>query len=238
MTESAKKSDYKSTLNLPRTSFQMKADLVNREPRFLKRWDEIDLYGKIREARKGSEGFLLHDGPPYASGDIHIGTGLNKVLKDIVVRYRNMCGCDSPYVPGWDCHGLPIEHRVMTELGDKARTMDKMEIRRRCRNYALKFVERHKKQFRALGALGEWDTPYLTLDYEYEAGVIDVFADLVGKGTRAISLFTGACSAARRSPRPNWNTPTTRARRSSSNSPWPTTFATCSPKSAMNRCRC
>ena len=182
MTESAKKSDYKSTLNLPRTSFQMKADLVNREPRFLKRWDEIDLYGKIREVRKGSEGFLLHDGPPYASGDIHIGTGLNKVLKDIVVRYRNMCGYDSPYVPGWDCHGLPIEHRVMIELGDKARTMDKMEIRRRCRNYALKFVERHKKQFRALGALGEWDTPYLTLGHEYEAGVIDVFADLVGKG--------------------------------------------------------
>jgi len=182
MTESAKKNDYKSTLNLPRTSFPMKADLVNREARFLKRWDEIDLYEKIREARKGGERFLLHDGPPYASGDIHIGTGLNKVLKDIVVRYRNMRGSDSPYIPGWDCHGLPIEHKVMTELGDMARSMDKMQIRRRCRNYALKYVERHKKQFRRLGGIGAWDTPYLTLTPEYEAGVIEVFADLVGNG--------------------------------------------------------
>jgi len=181
MAESAEK-NYKATLNLPKTSFLMKADLTRREPQFLKKWDDMDLYGQIRKARRGKPLFLLHDGPPYASGDIHIGTGLNKILKDIIVRYKNMAGCDSPYRPGWDCHGLPIEHKVMTELGDEARTMPVSEIRRRCRNYALKYVERHKKQFRRQGGLGEWDTPYLTLDPAYEAGVLDVFADLVDKG--------------------------------------------------------
>ena len=182
------KADYKQTLNLPRTSFPMKADLVNRESQFLKGWDKIDLYGKIRKLRAGSPRFLLHDGPPYASGDIHIGTGLNKILKDLVVRYKTMAGFDAPLVPGWDCHGLPIEHKVLTELGEKARTMESMEIRRRCRSYALKFVERHKKQFRQLGCLGSWDAPYLTLQPEYEAGVIDVFADLVRKGYVSKSL--------------------------------------------------
>ena len=182
MSDSTKKSDYKASLNLPQTSFSMKADLVNREPEFLKHWDKIDVYGKLRELRKGSKRFLLHDGPPYASGDIHIGTGLNKILKDLVVRYKNMSGLDAPYVPGWDCHGLPIEHKVMTELGEKAKAMDKMEIRRRCRNYALKYVERHIKQFKQLGGIGAWDAPYLTLLPQYEAGVIEVFADLVAKG--------------------------------------------------------
>jgi len=177
-----RKNDYKGTLNLPQTSFSMKADLVNREPQFLRIWDKLDVYGRLRQLRKGGERFLLHDGPPYASGDIHIGTGLNKVLKDIVVRYRSMTGRDAPYVPGWDCHGLPIEHKVMTELGEQARSMDKMEIRRRCRNYALKYVERHKQQFRRLGGIGAWDAPYLTLNPEYEAGVIDIFADLVRGG--------------------------------------------------------
>ena len=176
------KKDYKQTLNLPKTSFSMKADLVNREPEFLKVWDKIDVYGKIRQLRKGAKPFLLHDGPPYASGDIHIGTGLNKVLKDIVVRYMNMAGRDSPFVPGWDCHGLPIEHKVMTELGPQAAGMEKTEIRRRCRNYALKYVERHKKQFRQLGGCGDWENPYLTLTPQYEAGVVDVFADLVKNG--------------------------------------------------------
>jgi len=177
-----RKSDYKATLNLPQTSFSMKADLVNREPGFLKLWDSMDVYGRLRALRKGCERFLLHDGPPYASGDIHIGTGLNKVLKDVVVRYRSMTGRDAPYVPGWDCHGLPIEHKVMSELGEQARSMDKMEIRRRCRAYALKYVERHKQQFRRLGGIGAWDAPYLTLNPEYEAGVIDIFADLVRGG--------------------------------------------------------
>jgi len=181
MAQSAEK-NYKATLNLPKTSFSMKADLTRREPQFLKKWDEMDLYAKVREARSGRPVFLLHDGPPYASGDLHIGTGLNKVLKDIIVRYKSMSGWDSPFRPGWDCHGLPIEHKVMTELGDAAHTMEVSEIRRRCRNYALKFVERQKKQFRRLGCLGDWGNPYLTLDPAYEAGVLDIFADLVGKG--------------------------------------------------------
>ena len=188
MGENTKKNDYKATLNLPQTAFSMKADLVNREPGFLKSWDRIGVYERLRELRKGGPRFLLHDGPPYASGDIHIGTGLNKVLKDLIVRYKSMTGFDAPYVPGWDCHGLPIEHKVMTELGEKARTMDKMEIRRRCRTYALKYVERHKQQFRQLGGIGAWDAPYLTINPQYEAGVIEVFADLVAKGNVYKSL--------------------------------------------------
>lgn len=174
--------EYKNTLNLPSTKFPMKANLVQKEPECLKKWDKADLYNQIREARSGAEKKILHDGPPYPTGDLHIGTGLNKILKDIIVRFYTMKGYDSPYVPGWDCHGLPIEHRVMQELGDEALNLDKLAIRKKCKKYAEKFVKIQKEQFRRLGVLGDWKNPYLTLNYEYEAGIIEVFGKLVEKG--------------------------------------------------------
>jgi isoleucyl-tRNA synthetase len=173
---------YKETLNLPVTRFEMKANLTAREPARQARWSEQDLYGQIRAARAGSERKILHDGPPYANGEIHIGHLLNKVLKDLVVRYLTMAGYDSPYVPGWDCHGLPIEHKVVQTLGSKASTMSHAEIRELCRTEALKWVDVQRDQFRRLGILGDWDKPYLTLDPQYEASIVDVLADLVAGG--------------------------------------------------------
>ena len=179
-------SDYKHTLNLPKTSFPMRADLVHREAQFQKQWDAMDLYGKIRAARaaagRSGRRFLLHDGPPYVTGELHIGTGLNKILKDVVVRYKTMRGLDSPYVPGWDCHGLPTEHKVLQELGPEAHTMPKIEIRQLCRKYALKNKDIQLKQFKMLGVLGDWEHPYLTLDPKYEASEMEVFRDLVANG--------------------------------------------------------
>ncbi|MFN3466156.1 MAG: isoleucine--tRNA ligase [Candidatus Brocadiales bacterium] len=174
--------DYKNTLNLPVTDFPMKADLNRREPEIQKKWEEMDLYGQIRKNKAGCPKYILHDGPPYPTGDLHIGTGLNKILKDLIVRYHTMQGHDAPYIPGWDCHGLPIEHMVMQQLGEKARGMDKLEIRRRCREYALRFVKAQKEQFKALGVSGDWESPYLTLNPEYEAAVLDLFARLVEEG--------------------------------------------------------
>jgi len=174
--------DYKKTINLPRTNFPMKADLIRREPEFRKKWEEMDLYGLIRKARAGAKKYILHDGPPYPTGDLHIGTGLNKILKDIVVKYKTMRGYDAPFLPGWDCHGLPIEHQVMKELGEKAKELSSAEIRQRCRDYAMKYVDLQRQQFQGLGVTGDWYKPYLTLDPKYEAGVIDVFARLVERG--------------------------------------------------------
>jgi len=174
--------NYKNTINLPKTDFPMKANLAQREPEMQRRWDEMDLYGKIRNARAGRQKYVLHDGPPYPTGDLHIGTGLNKILKDMIVRFRTMQGYDSPYVPGWDCHGLPIEHRVMQELGERAKRMSKSDIRARCKQYALRFVKEQKRQFKALGVSGDWENPYLTLQPEYETGVLEVFGSLVGQG--------------------------------------------------------
>jgi len=174
--------DYKNTLNLPKTAFPMKANLVKKEPEILNYWREIDLYNYIQNLRKGRKKFILHDGPPYANGRIHIGTALNKILKDFVVKYKTMQGYDSPYIPGWDTHGLPIEHRVMTEvLGEKAKTMSKMEIRRKCAEYAKQAIEDQKSDFIRLGVRGRWEKPYLTLDKEYEAAVISVIKTLVDK---------------------------------------------------------
>lgn len=173
---------YKDTINLPRTSFPMKANLVSKEPKLRQQWDEMHLYEQIRKARADATKYILHDGPPYANGDVHIGTALNKILKDIVVRFKTMQGFDAPYIPGWDCHGLPIEHQVMKQLGPTVRTMQKKEIRKCCEDYAHKFVEIQKKQFQNLGVLGDWDKPYLTLHPEYEAAVIDTFTTLVKKG--------------------------------------------------------
>ena len=149
----------------------MRAKLPQREPELLARWQEMDLYGRIREAREGAPRFLLHDGPPYANGSIHVGTALNKILKDIVVKSRTMLGFDSPYVPGWDCHGLPIEHHVDKELGPKKLEMSIPQIRRACRKYADRFFKIQRDEFMRLGVLGRWDDPYLTMDHAYEAEI-------------------------------------------------------------------
>ena len=161
--------DYKKTLNLPRTRFPMKANLAAREPNQLENWEIMGLYGRIREASKGRPTFVLHDGPPYANGHIHIGTALNKILKDIIIRSRQMAGFDAAYVPGWDCHGLPIEHNVDKELGSKKLEMTQAQVRRRCRAYAEKYIDIQRDEFKRLGVMGEWDNPYLTMNYRYEA---------------------------------------------------------------------
>jgi len=176
-----KNKGYRDTLNLPKTGFSMKANLVQREPQMRKAWARDDIYGKIRSARQGAVMYTLHDGPPYANGDIHMGHVINKVLKDLVVKYKTMKGFDAPYVPGWDCHGLPIESMVMTELGDEARGKEKLEIRKMCMKYASKYVRIQSRQFQSLGIFGDFENPYLTFKPSYEAGIMEVFAELVGK---------------------------------------------------------
>ncbi len=161
--------DYKSTLNLPSTPFPMKADLPRREPEQLARWEAARLYETIRAASRGRTRFILHDGPPYANGHIHIGTALNKILKDIIVRSRQMAGWDAVYVPGWDCHGLPIEHNVDKELGERKRALGLIQVRRLCREYAERFIAIQREEFRRLGVMGDWEHPYLTMDPRYEA---------------------------------------------------------------------
>jgi isoleucyl-tRNA synthetase len=175
--------DYKETLNLPQTDFPMKANLAQREPEMLKKWEEMDIYKKIREAAKGKKPYILHDGPPYANGNIHLGTALNKIIKDIVIKAKNMAGFDGVYVPGWDCHGLPIEHQVDKELGGKKATMSQVEKRRACRVYAEKYVGIQREQFKRLGVFGEWDNPYLTMAYPYEATTVAEFGKLYLNGS-------------------------------------------------------
>src|SRR5690349_21949002 len=175
--------DYKNTLNLPRTDFPMKADLVTREPERLKKWETAKLYEKIQDQRAGEPKFVLHDGPPFANGDVHIGTALNKILKDIIVRYKRLRGLRAPYIPGWDCHGLPIEFKVsqdMRKAGDTA--SDAATIRKACDAYARKYIDIQRTQFKRLGVLGDWENPYLTLNKEYEADELRLFADIVEKG--------------------------------------------------------
>jgi len=174
--------DYKDTLNLPKTDFPMRANLVKKEPKFLEYWKEIDIYNYTLKEREGKPLFVLHDGPPYANGHIHLGTAMNKILKDVVMKYKTMRGYKTPYIPGWDTHGLPIEHKVTTELGEKAKEMSASEIREECENFAKKFIEIQKKEFIRLGVRGDWDNPYLTLDPKYEAKILEVFKTLVKKG--------------------------------------------------------
>ncbi len=164
--------DYKATLNLPKTAFAMKANLAQREPGMLKKWQGDNLYEAIREARSGREQFILHDGPPYANGAIHIGHSVNKILKDIIVKSKTLSGFDAPYVPGWDCHGLPIEHNVEKKVGKAGVKIDHKTFRKKCREYAAKQVAGQKSDFVRLGVLGEWDNPYLTMDYGVEADII------------------------------------------------------------------
>src|SRR6056297_1772670 len=173
---------YKESINLPDTDFPMRANLSEREKDFEKFWEENNIYEKAIQNRKGKDPFILHDGPPYANGDIHIGTALNKVLKDIITRYRTMQVFYSPYVPGWDTHGLPIEHKVTKEMGDEAKDLPVSELREKCTDYALKYVDRQKEQFKRLGVWGEWDNPYLTLKKEYEVKQIEVFGEMAKKG--------------------------------------------------------
>ncbi len=173
--------DYKSTLNLPQTKFPMKAGLPKREPVFLKEWLDKDIYRLIRKKSENKPKYILHDGPPYANGDIHIGHALNKTLKDIIVKYKTMQGFDSAYVPGWDCHGLPIEHKLLQELGIGKQEIPQEEFRKKAYDYALKYVAIQKEQFIRLGVFGDWQNPYLTLSPDYEVSILNSFNELVKK---------------------------------------------------------
>ncbi len=174
--------EYNKTINLPATQFQMKADLPRREPRIQKRWKEMKLYEAIQEKNKGGPRYVLHDGPPYANGNIHIGTALNKILKDIVVKFKLMEGCNVPFVPGWDCHGLPIEYQLLRNLGLRKEEIDRVEFRRKARAYAEQFASIQKEEFKRLGIFGYWENSYFTMSYDYEAKIIEIFKRLVGQG--------------------------------------------------------
>ena len=174
--------DYKDTLNLPHTEFPMKANLSQREPALIEKWNRIDLYRKICEKNAGRPKFILHDGPPYANGDLHLGHAINKTLKDIVVKSKQLCGYDAPYIPGWDCHGLPIEHNVEKKKGKAGQKISYTEFRQACRDYASKQVEIQKQGFIRLGVLGDWDNPYLTMNYETEANIVRALGKIVANG--------------------------------------------------------
>lgn len=175
-------SEYKDTLNLPETGFPMRGDLAKREPEMLERWYTEDLYGAIREAKKGKKSFVLHDGPPYANGDIHIGHALNKILKDIIIKSKTLSGFDAPYIPGWDCHGLPIELMVEKKVGKPGQKVTAAEFREKCREYAAGQVEGQKEGFKRLGILGEWDKPYRTMDFSTEANIIRALGKIADNG--------------------------------------------------------
>ncbi|WP_386691249.1 MULTISPECIES: isoleucine--tRNA ligase [unclassified Lonepinella] len=180
--------DYKNTLNLPETGFPMRGDLAKREPAMLKNWYDKNLYGKIRQAGKGKKTFILHDGPPYANGTIHIGHAVNKILKDMIVKSKTSLGYDSPYIPGWDCHGLPIELKVEALVGKPNQKVTAAEFREECRKYAREQVEGQKKDFIRLGVIGDWDNPYLTMNFTTEANIIRAFGKAVANG----HLYKGA----------------------------------------------
>jgi isoleucyl-tRNA synthetase len=174
--------DYRKTLNLPQTSFPMKARLVEREPAMLDRWRRMGAYARLRERRRGAETYILHDGPPYSNGHIHLGHALNKVAKDLIVRSRTMMGYDAPYLPGWDNHGMPIEMNILKEMKKEKREIDPMTLRANCREYARRYVEIQREEFIRLGIWGEWETPYLTMDPRYEEAVLRTFGEMVEQG--------------------------------------------------------
>src|SRR6266513_945078 len=188
--------NYKNTLNLPRTDFPMKANLAAREPELLKMWEETRLYEQIQKSREDRQLFVLHDGPPFANGDVHMGTGLNKILKDLVVKSQTMLGKRAPYVPGWDCHGLPIEYKVVKESGG----LSPLEVRKKSEAFARKFVDVQREQFKRLGVFGDWEHPYLTMDPKYEAEILRAFAvfveeELVYQAQKPVFWSTGAQTA-------------------------------------------
>ena len=174
--------DYKDTLNLPRTAFPMKASLAQREPELLAYWQEINLYQQLRELGKQRPKFVMHDGPPYANGAIHLGTTMNKVLKDIVTKSKTLSGFDTPYIPGWDCHGLPIEHKVEKKVGKVGVKIEAKPFRQACRKFAASQVDLQREDFKRLGVLADWEHPYLTMDYCYEADVIRALSKIVANG--------------------------------------------------------
>ena len=175
-------SDYKPTLNLPKTDFPMRGDLAKREPAMLKQWQDMDLYKKVREVSKGRKSFILHDGPPYANGSIHIGHAVNKILKDIIVKSKTVSGFDAPYIPGWDCHGLPIEHKVEQLIGKAGTKVSYKEFRAKCREYAYTQIEAQKKDFIRLGVMGDWEKPYLTMNFQTEANIVRALGKIAENG--------------------------------------------------------
>lgn len=175
-------SDYKPTLNLPDTDFPMRGDLAKREPAMLKRWQDMDLYQKVRDVSKGRKSFILHDGPPYANGSIHIGHAVNKILKDIIVKSKTVSGFDAPYIPGWDCHGLPIEHKVEQLIGKAGTKVSYKEFRAKCREYAYTQIEEQKKDFIRLGVMGDWENPYLTMNFQTEANIVRALGKIAENG--------------------------------------------------------
>src|SRR5438128_3348663 len=188
--------NYKQTLNLPKTDFPMKANLAAREPELLKMWEETRLYEQIQKSRADRQLFVIHDGPPFANGDVHMGTGLNKILKDLVVKSQTMLGKRAPYVPGWDCHGLPIEYKVVKESGE----LSPLAVRKKSEAFARKFVDIQREQFKRLGVFGDWEHPYLTMDPKYEAEILRAFAvfvekDLVYQSKKPVFWSTGAQTA-------------------------------------------
>ncbi len=192
--------DYKETLNLPETDFPMKANLVQREPEVLARWDQENLYQKIREHSKGRKHYVFHDGPPYANGHIHMGHALNKILKDFIVKIQTMNGFDAGFIPGWDCHGLPIEHQVTKESKAKKQVLDKVEIRKLCREYADKFIAIQRDEFKRLGVFADWENPYLTMNFGYEATIVREFtrfalSGMVYKGLKPVHWCTSCKTA-------------------------------------------
>jgi isoleucyl-tRNA synthetase len=191
--------DYRNTLNLPDTPFPMRGDLAKREPGWIAEWEENKVYAAIRSASKGRPKFVLHDGPPYANGDIHIGHAVNKILKDIIVKSRNMAGFDAVYVPGWDCHGMPIEIQIEKKYG---KNLPVEEVQSKARAYAYEQIDRQRKDFKRLGVLADWENPYLTMNHSNEADELRVLARILEKGY----VFRGL------KPRPRSNTPTARTR--------------------------
>lgn len=174
--------DYKDTLNLPTTAFPMKANLAQREPARLQQWQQMKLFERIREARGGRPKFILHDGPPYANGELHVGHMVNKVLKDIIVKYKTLDGFDSPYVPGWDCHGLPIELNVEKKVGKPGVKLSAAEFRQKCREYALRQIDKQREDFQRMGVIGDWDNPYLTMNFDFEANIVRTLGRLINRG--------------------------------------------------------
>ena len=175
-------SDYKNTLNLPETGFPMKANLTQREPQRLKQWEEMDLYQKMREAGDGKPTFILHDGPPYANGELHVGHAVNKILKDVIIKSKTLSGFDSPYVPGWDCHGLPIELNVEKKVGKPGHKVSASEFRQKCREYAAKQVNNQRDDFKRMGVVGDWDDPYLTMNFAFEANIVRTLGKIIDNG--------------------------------------------------------
>ncbi len=211
--------EWKDTVNLPRTGFPMKANLQTAEPEALARWKAMDLYGQIRARRKGAPKFVLHDGPPYANAQIHLGTALNKILKDIVVKSRTMAGYDAPFVPGYDCHGLPIELRVDRELGPKKREMSRADLRRACRAYAERFIGVMTQEFERLMVFGQWDHPYVTMDtgIRRTSPGRSASSSSAASSTKERNRSTGASTAGQRWPKQKWSTRITRLHPSTSN---------------------